>query len=780
MSSSGGKVRPGEPLKIPADQYNSFIDAASKVKSLEPLFAQGVRRGANDYDTLKVRNGTCSDLPRFSIVGLDWSTLNPSTDLLEWKQQPSMDCVLPNAQTHRGRFAVLVEPLLSCAMGTAVASGVVPCRVNVTNEGHQYASPITGQTGWLQSTSEGSAQILWKQPGTGLLWAFIRISNAPSQATTTTTSRITTTTASPCSGRCKWVWSASTESWSIDTNGCTAGTTTTGTTTTNTTTTAGPTTTSTTGTTCCPFNTTTAAPGSPTTTSTTTSTTTTTVRPCQCDPPGFCGGQDGDCVYTNCSQLDIPQTYCSTTTSTTCDCSSTTTASPPPPGCGQGLGCEYTILIDPNNPIGARPELVYDNCPPECPCQTFKDIDWDVIIRSGTGTCTNYSFGCLTRPETSTTCIPCDGWCLWQWHDIYNYWFIIDGGGNCKKPGPHCCTGTEPYCRCLQPTVPGVACSTTYTSCGCITESYPPPTDPCAHCTTTSTLVPTTTTVGPCTSVRCRYRWIPGPNNTSGSWSRISQACPTGCACARPAIDGNDSCEITETPCLGTTTTLSPTTTSSTTSSTTSTIPPCAGNCLYVCTAAGTPGTWKAVYSTCEATFSDCACESQPGLDNPPGYTVIPCSYIGETSLASCARWPTTTTCPPPGGCCGECVWQVTYHSVQTGPDQQQNSDGLWVDWRFYGSSCSNGCGCDDSTTPGPDAGTTVPPENWVWLPGCIATTTTTAACTGSCEYEYVSGIGWSQVTNNCSPAGCECASVEFPVYPNPGDTWSGPCAPAP
>ena len=179
MSNSGGKVRPGEPLKIPADQYNSFIDAASKVESLDRFFAQGIRKGFNDHDTIKVRNGASANLPRFSILGLNTSTIDPASYLLEWKQQPAMNCVVPDAAVHLSRFVVIVEPLLENAMGRAVASGVVPCQVNITNEGHQYAIPETGQTAYLTSASNGSAQILWRQSGTGLKWAFVRLSNGP-------------------------------------------------------------------------------------------------------------------------------------------------------------------------------------------------------------------------------------------------------------------------------------------------------------------------------------------------------------------------------------------------------------------------------------------------------------------------------------------------------------------------------------------------------------------------------------------------------------------------
>jgi hypothetical protein len=705
MADAFDKVRQGQPLKFSARTWNELIDAARTVQELRPVFAQIAKQQWRDADTIKVRNGTCNNLPRFGIVGLDWSTLDPSTNLPEWRNQIAIDCVAVDATTHRGRFAILDEDLPTCAMGRAVVSGAVPCRVNVTDESHQYASPITDQGGWLQSTEFGAAQILWKQTGTGLLWAVVRLSNETSgDATTTTTPRFTTTTPSPCSGRCKWVWSATSQTWSIDVNGCVAGTTTTGTTTTGTsttTTTTGSPTTTTTGTTCCPFNTT-APPGSTTTSSTTTSsTTTTTVRPCQCDYPVFCGESDGDCTYTNCSQLDTKAPYCATTTTTTCDCASTTTSAQPA-GCGLFPGCEFTIIPDPNSPIFFREQLVYDNCPEQCPCVTPSPEAWERSIISGNAACTILQYPCAATQGT-TTCRPCTGTCQWQWHAFYGYWIYIDS--DCTSGDLACCN-----CGCDPPTSPGIACSVAVTACGCRNATPPGSAfgDPCAHCTSTSTLVPTTTTASPCTSASCKFRWTANPNPSFPSfWLRIGDPCPNGCACAQPAISGLDTCEIIQAPCVGTTTTLAPTTTSSTTTTagpTTTTIAPCAGVCHYTCSAPGAPGVWTPILSTCSAEFTDCACQSAPEA---------PCSYVGEFYIESCARWPTTTTCPPPGGCCGNCSWQIV--------------GGNWV---LYGSNCSSGCACDDSTTPGPSATTISPEIPYYFSPGCIATTTTSSITT--------------------------------------------------
>ena len=293
MADAFDKVRQGQPLKLSARTWNELIDAARTVQELRPVFAQIAKQQWRDADTIKVRNGTCDNLARFSVVGLDWSTIDPATNLTEWKNAVSIDFEKPDASKHAGRFAILIEPVQTCLMGSALLSGVVPCQVLVTDAAHEFATPITGQTGYLASAHAGAAQILWRQPGTGTKWAVVRLSNH-AEPTTTTPEPTTTTTApdplgtsttfEPCSGRCKWTWSIGSALWVLATDGCgnpttTAAPTTTSTTTTSTTTTTGDPATSTTTTTCCPFNTTTTTTtGEPTTTTTTGSATTTT--PC--------------------------------------------------------------------------------------------------------------------------------------------------------------------------------------------------------------------------------------------------------------------------------------------------------------------------------------------------------------------------------------------------------------------------------------------------------------------------------------------------------------------
>lgn len=153
-----------------------------------------------------------------------------------------------------------------------------------------------------------------------------------------------------------------------------------------------------------------------------------------------------------------------------------------------------------------------------------------------------------TATPTTTTAAPCTGDC--DWSSTYDadagtlVWNVVRSG----------CTGA---CSCEYPpdcpTAPGQTATT-----DCIAGASSPP----AGCTTAT---PTTTTLAPCTSFGCAYRY-----NGSG-WDVVGVGCRSGCNCSGPPSLGFTPPvgHISNTPCAAPpTTTAAPTTT---------TAAPCAG-----------------------------------------------------------------------------------------------------------------------------------------------------------------------------------------------------------
>ena len=71
------KVRSGEPLRIPAQTFNSFVDAARVAQSqLHNVQARPVRRDTKT-GIITVRNTTEEDVGRFGVMVLDTVTISP-------------------------------------------------------------------------------------------------------------------------------------------------------------------------------------------------------------------------------------------------------------------------------------------------------------------------------------------------------------------------------------------------------------------------------------------------------------------------------------------------------------------------------------------------------------------------------------------------------------------------------------------------------------------------------------------------------------------------------
>ena len=320
--------------------------------------------------------------------------------------------------------------------------------------------------------------------------------------------------------------------------------------------------------------TTTTEEGSPTTTSTSTTTTTTAVpgADCDCAYPTFCGTEDGECTYTDCTtgytdNEQCPKDGSSGTTTTTpdissCDCSTTTTPDPDdqPPECVQG--CAW--FTAPGK--GWIPS--YNDCTTACPCQR------PPAGLAGTGCYTWYS-PCVVPPPTTPPPSYCIGDCYYICNDEHEWilengrcqGFNIEGTCSCVPP-------SDPCGECAEITIVGCAHfppdgSTTSTT----TTTKDPCTNFCENGGTTTTGTSTTEEPpGTCETGYCIYQ----SDGSASAWEVEEENCGE-CDCSDPpATSPQDTCERIKVGCGGPTTTSStttttgePTTTSTSTTTTT-------------------------------------------------------------------------------------------------------------------------------------------------------------------------------------------------------------------
>ena len=132
------KVRTGDRLRIPARTYNAFIDTAQAHRQREQDQHRQARGHHQSADVVLVRNQSGEDLERFDILGLDDPIVLPDDHDRQFFNRVSFIGVEPT-QEHRGRFAVLLEPLKAGAIGHGLLSGVGVALVDVEDEQHRFA-----------------------------------------------------------------------------------------------------------------------------------------------------------------------------------------------------------------------------------------------------------------------------------------------------------------------------------------------------------------------------------------------------------------------------------------------------------------------------------------------------------------------------------------------------------------------------------------------------------------------------------------------------------------
>lgn len=174
MGDSLRKVQAGSKLRVPAAAYNAFIDAARDYQARQRSSQQSAQAAARSSGVVLVKNASGEDRERFDVLGVDAPIFGPADNLESFKNKLALKGITPTAN-HAGKFVILLEPLKADAIGLAIAGGVSIVKVEVQAEGDRMADAADGEAGNLVSGGSGVAQILWKEAGTGVKWAVVRL-----------------------------------------------------------------------------------------------------------------------------------------------------------------------------------------------------------------------------------------------------------------------------------------------------------------------------------------------------------------------------------------------------------------------------------------------------------------------------------------------------------------------------------------------------------------------------------------------------------------------------
>lgn len=156
-------VQRGQPLKIPADDWNRIVDAT---RAFYEQQAGGGTRPANagtrQASVILVRNDSGSDRQRFDVLGVGRPVITPEDNPDEFKRQVALTGVVPMLADHAsGRFVVLQEPVAAGGIARAVVSGVSVARVNVKTGQERFADVADGEPGHLYGNDSTGAAVLW-------------------------------------------------------------------------------------------------------------------------------------------------------------------------------------------------------------------------------------------------------------------------------------------------------------------------------------------------------------------------------------------------------------------------------------------------------------------------------------------------------------------------------------------------------------------------------------------------------------------------------------------
>lgn len=141
------KVQSGDKLEIPAETFNTMIDAARDFRSRQRSISQERPQSFRQASIVLVRNNSGSDRNLGEILGIDSPIIGPSDNLNEFKKRVILSCSTPSPSYHIAKFVVLLEPIANGKIGRAVIAGVAPAYIYVYEDCHEWADVHPAPTG---------------------------------------------------------------------------------------------------------------------------------------------------------------------------------------------------------------------------------------------------------------------------------------------------------------------------------------------------------------------------------------------------------------------------------------------------------------------------------------------------------------------------------------------------------------------------------------------------------------------------------------------------------
>lgn len=142
--------------------------------AIRALSGGGGNLGGGFLQLHSIYNNTGATLDPHNVVGVG-AFRTSADDTTGLYTQVDLTGDTPDEDTHKGRFAIVLEPIKAGEIGQAMFAGTTICKVNMVASAHKFADVKDGDATQLQSGVVGTAQILAvESSGTGTKWAVVR------------------------------------------------------------------------------------------------------------------------------------------------------------------------------------------------------------------------------------------------------------------------------------------------------------------------------------------------------------------------------------------------------------------------------------------------------------------------------------------------------------------------------------------------------------------------------------------------------------------------------
>jgi hypothetical protein len=169
------KVKPGDPLRIHANDWNTLLGVAEQAKLTSLLTTSGRGlAGVHNGILVPIKNNTGATLARYHAIGIGDPLFTHADNADTFLNQLGFKGEEVDL-TYLGKFAVMQETTPDQKVGRGLLQGITVAEITVNHEDHDRVDVDTDGGPKLVSQFYGAGEILYKESGTGTKWAIVRV-----------------------------------------------------------------------------------------------------------------------------------------------------------------------------------------------------------------------------------------------------------------------------------------------------------------------------------------------------------------------------------------------------------------------------------------------------------------------------------------------------------------------------------------------------------------------------------------------------------------------------